>query len=61
MGISEIAPLFGSFSVLIGLLAVVALVLYLAPIPLWIAAWASGACVGLMTLIAMRLRRVPAV
>ena len=40
MGISEIAPLFGSFSVLIGLLAVVALVLYLAPIPLWIAAWA---------------------
>jgi uncharacterized protein YqfA (UPF0365 family) len=27
--------------------------------PLWIAAWASGAYVGLFTLIAMRLRRVP--
>ncbi|MEO8311630.1 MAG: flotillin-like protein FloA [Caldimonas sp.] len=59
MGILEIAPVFGSFGVLVGLLAVVALVLYLAPIPLWIAAWASGAYVGLMTLIAMRLRRVP--
>ncbi len=35
------------------------LVLYLVPVPLWIAAWASGAYVGLMTLIAMRLRRVP--
>ena len=35
------------------------LVLYLVPIPLWIAAWASGAYVGLLTLIGMRLRRVP--
>ncbi len=34
-------------------------VLYLVPIPLWIAAWASGAYVGLFTLIGMRLRRVP--
>ncbi len=59
MGISEITGLFGGFSVLVGLLAVGAIVLYLAPIPLWIAAWASGAYVGLMTLIAMRLRRVP--
>lgn len=25
----------------------------------WIAAWASGAYVGLLTLIGMRLRRVP--
>jgi uncharacterized protein YqfA (UPF0365 family) len=43
------------------LLVVVALafVLYLVPIPLWIAAWASGAYVGLFTLIGMRLRRVP--
>jgi uncharacterized protein YqfA (UPF0365 family) len=42
-------------------LVVVALVvvLYLIPIPLWIAAWASGAYVGLLTLIGMRLRRVP--
>src|SRR5688500_4481543 len=35
------------------------LILYLIPIPLWIAAWASGAYVGLLTLIGMRLRRVP--
>ena len=34
-------------------------ILYLVPIPLWISAWASGAYVGLFTLIAMRLRRVP--
>ncbi len=59
MGVPEIVGLFGNFGVLIGLLAFVAIVLYLAPIPLWIAAWASGAYVGLMTLIAMRLRRVP--
>jgi uncharacterized protein YqfA (UPF0365 family) len=32
--------------------------LWLIPIQLWIAAWSSGAYVGLMTLIAMRLRRV---
>ena len=48
---------------LIGLLLIavvaLALVLYLVPIPLWIAAWASGAYVGLFTLIGMRLRRVP--
>ena len=36
-----------------------ALILYLVPIPLWIAAWASGAYVGLFTLIGMRFRRVP--
>ncbi|HEY6507839.1 MAG TPA: flotillin-like FloA family protein, partial [Vicinamibacterales bacterium] len=34
-------------------------VLYLIPIRLWIAAWSSGAYVGLVTLIGMRLRRVP--
>ena len=34
-------------------------VLYLVPVPLWIAAWASGAYVGLFTLVGMRLRRVP--
>jgi uncharacterized protein YqfA (UPF0365 family) len=47
----------------LGLLIVVVLalvvVLYLVPLPLWIAAWASGAYVGLFTLIGMRLRRVP--
>jgi uncharacterized protein YqfA (UPF0365 family) len=35
------------------------MVLYLTPIPLWIAAWASGAYVGRLTLIGMRFRRVP--
>ncbi len=35
------------------------LVMWLVPIPLWVAAWSSGAYIGLMTLVAMRLRRVP--
>jgi uncharacterized protein YqfA (UPF0365 family) len=54
------------FGVEVGLVGIVILVvvalilvLYLIPIPLWIAAWASGAYVGLLTLIGMRLRRVP--
>jgi uncharacterized protein YqfA (UPF0365 family) len=33
--------------------------LYLVPVRLWVAAWSSGAYVGLVTLIGMRLRRVP--
>jgi uncharacterized protein YqfA (UPF0365 family) len=33
--------------------------LYFIPVQLWIAAWSSGAPVGIFTLIAMRLRRVP--
>jgi len=49
----------GGLGLLILLVAGLALVLYLVPVPLWIAAWASGAYVGLFTLIAMRLRRVP--
>jgi len=40
-------------------LAVLFVVLYLIPLRLWIAAWASGAYVGLPRLIGMRLRRVP--
>lgn len=36
-----------------------ALLMYAVPIPLWIAAWASGVYVGLTTLVGMRLRRVP--
>jgi uncharacterized protein YqfA (UPF0365 family) len=51
--------LLGSAGSLILLLAILAFFFYLAPIPLWVAAWASGAYVGLLTLIAMRLRRVP--
>jgi len=35
------------------------LMLYMVPLRLWIAAKASGASVGMTTLIAMRLRRVP--
>ena len=51
--------LIGSLGLLIPLIAVIIMVLYLVPLPLWIAAWASGAYVGIFTLIAMRLRRVP--
>src|SRR5687768_9191875 len=49
----------GGFVVLLALLVAIVFVLYLIPLPLWIAAWASGAYVGLLTLIGMRLRRVP--
>lgn len=59
MGGSELIGLFSTGGLLLMLLAALFLVLYLVPIPLWIAAWASGAYVGLTTLIAMRLRRVP--
>ena len=51
--------LVGGFAVLLLILAGLGVVLYLIPIPLWIAAWASGAYVGLLTLIGMRFRRVP--
>ncbi|HSN98667.1 MAG TPA: flotillin-like protein FloA [Candidatus Nanopelagicales bacterium] len=50
----------------IGVLGIVLLVvavllagLYMVPLRLWIAAWASGAYVALPTLIGMRFRRVP--
>ena len=49
----------GGFALLLLLVVGLVFVLYLVPIPLWIAAWASGAYVGLFTLIGMRLRRVP--
>jgi uncharacterized protein YqfA (UPF0365 family) len=49
----------GILGIVIIALVFIGLVLYLVPIPLWIAAWASGAYVGLFTLIGMRLRRVP--
>jgi uncharacterized protein YqfA (UPF0365 family) len=49
----------GGFLVLLALIVAIVFVLYLVPIPLWIAAWASGAYVGLMTLVGMRFRRVP--
>jgi len=54
------------FGLEIGIVAVVLLVaavvligLYMVPLRLWIAAWASGAYVSMPTLIGMRLRRVP--
>jgi uncharacterized protein YqfA (UPF0365 family) len=49
----------GIVGIVVLVILVLALVLYLVPIPLWVAAWASGAYVGLMTLIGMRFRRVP--
>jgi uncharacterized protein YqfA (UPF0365 family) len=49
----------GLVGIVILVIVALILVLYLIPIPLWIAAWASGAYVGLLTLIGMRLRRVP--
>ena len=50
---------FGAIALLILALAALAVVLYLIPVRLWIAAFASGAYVGLFTLVGMRLRRVP--
>ncbi len=50
---------FGGFTLLVLVVAVLAFVLYLIPVRLWIAAWASGAYVGLFSLIGMRFRRVP--
>src|SRR3990167_7381494 len=50
---------FGAVALLILVVAALAVVLYLIPVRLWIAAFASGADVGLFTLVGMRLRRVP--
>jgi uncharacterized protein YqfA (UPF0365 family) len=44
--------------VMVGIVVLI-MFFWLIPVRLWIAAWASGAHVGLFTLIAMRLRRVP--
>ena len=52
---------FGSLGLLILVLVLLFGFLYVIPIPLWIAAWASNAYVGLFTLVGMRLRRVPPV
>jgi uncharacterized protein YqfA (UPF0365 family) len=51
--------LVGGGALLILIVGILALVLWLVPLRLWVAAWASGAYVGLFTLVAMRLRRVP--
>src|ERR687893_1204198 len=49
----------GVFVLLLVVVGALILLLYLVPLPLWVAAWASGAYVGLLTLIGMRFRRVP--
>src|SRR5687767_11640275 len=49
----------GAIGLLAAALLVLIFVLYFVPVPLWIAAWSSGAPVGLFTLVGMRLRRVP--
>src|SRR3970282_1387613 len=50
---------FGAVGLLILVVAVLVIVLYLIPVRIWIAAFASRAYVGLFTLVGMRLRRVP--
>jgi uncharacterized protein YqfA (UPF0365 family) len=49
----------GAVVLLILVVAALGVVLYLIPVRLWIAAFASGAYVSLFTLVGMRLRRVP--
>jgi uncharacterized protein YqfA (UPF0365 family) len=51
--------LLGGIGLLIVVVVALVLILYLVPLPLWIAAWASDAYVGLFTLVGMRFRRVP--
>ena len=53
------APVVYVIGLLIPIVVLLSVVLYLVPVPLWIAAWSSGAYVGLLTLVDMRLRRVP--
>ncbi len=40
-------------------LVMLGIILYFVPVGLWIAAWAAGAKVGIVQMVAMRLRRVP--
>jgi uncharacterized protein YqfA (UPF0365 family) len=54
----DAAALIGFFMVLVLLVIGGSFFLWLIPVQLWIAAWSSGSYVGMMTLIAMRLRRV---
>ena len=49
----------GALALLVPVVVLFIVVLYVVPLPLWIAAWSSGAYVGLPTLVGMRLRRVP--
>jgi uncharacterized protein YqfA (UPF0365 family) len=49
----------GGLALLLLVVLGLGVILYLVPLRLWIAAWASGAYVGLFTLVGMRFRRVP--
>jgi len=51
----------GLFALAVMVLVVFFIIMYFVPLGLWIAAFSSGAYVGIGTLIAMRLRRVPPV
>lgn len=59
MELTELITSTGVLGVLLIIVVLVAIIAYLVPLRLWITAWASGAYVGLLTLVAMRLRRVP--
>jgi uncharacterized protein YqfA (UPF0365 family) len=50
---------FGAVAFLLLVVVALVVILYLIPVRLWIAAFASGAYIGLFTLVGMRLRRVP--
>ncbi len=54
----NITPYIPLILILVGSLVVLGLFFYFVPVRLWVAAWSSGAHVGIFTLIAMRLRRV---
>ncbi len=53
------APEFIAVAVILGSILLLILLFYFVPVGLWIQAWTSGAHVGIGTLIAMRLRKVP--
>jgi len=54
-----VTTLVGSLIILVGFFIVVAIFLHFVPLGLWISAMAAGSSVGIITLIGMRLRRVP--
>jgi len=55
----QIEGLVGVGAITLLVIFALGVLLYLVPVRLWIAAWSSGAYVGLSALIGMRLRRVP--
>jgi uncharacterized protein YqfA (UPF0365 family) len=55
----DVSPLIAFFLLVVTVVVGGSFILWLVPLQLWIAAWSSGCYVGLMTLVAMRLRRVP--